>query len=175
MAKGCCCVPSLCSWWETLALGPWHPSCTPGCCQTSEGRGSVSLLQSPFSSFSCFSAHLSPVELAIPAVPGALQGSAVPDHRVVLCCPRTCGDPLVSSLLTKPSAFQTFSYSGICLEVSSRFQRVPGEMGSMIPSAFPEESKPQPAQALAELFQKLEFIFVWSRDPKGSEALLPVG
>lgn len=28
----------------------------------------------------------------------------------------------------------------------------------MIPSAFPEESKPQPAQALAEMFQKLEFI-----------------
>lgn len=28
----------------------------------------------------------------------------------------------------------------------------------MIPSAFPEESKPQPAQALAEMFQKLELI-----------------
>lgn len=28
----------------------------------------------------------------------------------------------------------------------------------MIPSDFPEESKPQPAQAVAEVFQKLEFI-----------------
>lgn len=28
----------------------------------------------------------------------------------------------------------------------------------MIPSALPEESKPQPAQALGEMFWKLEFI-----------------
>lgn len=76
----------------------------------------------------------------------------------LLCCPRRYGAPLVSSVLTKPSAFQTFSHSGICLEASSRFQRIPEEMGPMIPSAFPEESKPQPAQAVAEMLQKLEFI-----------------
>lgn len=94
VAKGCGCVPSQCSQWETLVLSPWHPSCTPGPLwllsvphtRTSEGRGSVSLFQSLFSSFSCFSAHLNPVELAIPAIPGALQDSPVANHGVVLFC-----------------------------------------------------------------------------------------
>lgn len=50
----------------------------------------------------------------------------------------------------------------------------------MIRSAFPEESKPQPAQVLAEMFQKLELICwgmssVCSRDPKGSEGLSVTG
>lgn len=50
----------------------------------------------------------------------------------------------------------------------------------MIPSAFPEENKPQPAQALVEMFQKLELI-CWgkslfcSRDPKGPEGLSATG
>lgn len=98
MAKGCCYALSQCSQWETLVLSPWHPSCTPELPQlfsvpqlrTSEGRIHQPLFQSPFSS--CFSAHLEPVELAIPAIPGALQDSPVARPGVLLCCSVGLGD-----------------------------------------------------------------------------------